>query len=185
MTWDRTSCPLPLPLPYITQTGDQYRLLFYAAPLHTSIHPHRALPPGLFRHSAFGTLRTGVFQITVARCVHRQVRAPRDGPRQPVTPHVFARRRPSFPGSHALLSPPWPSSNLADRIDRLPSTPCRDCPSPLSVPNPANCGCRRRSSPKTRSTTTRPGHHVTTTPPPTAALPSQCNAPGITTPHHI
>lgn len=32
-------------------------------------------------------------------------------------------------------------------------------PSPLSVPNPANCGCSRRSSPKTRLTTTRPGHH--------------------------
>lgn len=66
----------------------------------------------------------------------------------------------SPPGWHALLSPSWwPSSNLADRIDRPPSTPCRDCPWPLLVPNPASCGCCRRSSPRSRSTTTRPGHH--------------------------
>lgn len=68
-------------------------------------------------------------------------------------------------GWHALLSPPWwPSSNLADRIDRPPSTPCRDCPWPLLVPNPASCGCCRRSSPRSRSTTTRPGHHHSSSP---------------------
>lgn len=129
--------PTP-PSPFLASPKQATSVVFFTLLPYTRTYT----PIGLFRSSAFGTLRPGVFQITVAGCAHRQVRAPHDGPCQPVTPHVFARRRPSFPGSHALLSPPWPSSNLADRIDRLPSTPCRDCPSPLSVPNPANCGCR-------------------------------------------
>lgn len=70
----------------------------------------------------------------------------------------------ALPGSHPSCHHHGPSSNLADRIDRPPSTPCRDCPWPLLVPNPANCGCRRRSSPRSRSTTTRPGHHHASSP---------------------
>lgn len=80
----------PPPLPYLTKTGGQL------GP-HQLSHYHEHIPAGLFRRSAFGTWRAGVFQIVVARYAHRHLRAPAMGPVSPGNTACVCRAAQALP----------------------------------------------------------------------------------------